>query len=186
MEAAYSALLVLGLMSPLHSRPDYALSPVQRASIRTIESCPIRSNYATPSEAAYAASLAYARIPLQHEEIGAKIFADFDGRRLRYAYGPVLSSVTEASSGDEALRYATADSDGHLAVVGLWHEHPQGASWDTLAGHVSEIERTHQSIWTTVGSDFYVQFWDGESVAPAWTQVVPAIDPLCKDCALRR
>lgn len=45
------------------------------------------------------------------------------------------------------------------------------------------IEQTHQTVWTTIGRAFYVQYFDGTRVVPVWTSAVPAIEPLCSDCA---
>lgn len=139
------------------------------------------NGFDTPSQAAYAASLRYATA-IPTGEVGAKIYVDSDGSRLYYSFGPRLDSDVDQETAGDQIVYDDRDADGHLGVVGLWHEHAIESTWPDLYGHYGTVAQTHQSIWTTLGRDFYVQFWDGTAVEPAWQSVAPAIAPLCYNC----
>ena len=159
----------------------YSLSRVQEQATR-VQLANHAAYFDTPSEAAYAASLRYAQA-MPFGEIGSKIYLDVVGNRAYYSYGSQLISQTDPSDGADEIVYDSAAADGHTAVVGMWHEHPLSDTWSSLYGHNAEITQTHQTIWTTIGLDFYVQYWDGTGVAPRWSNSIPAIDPICRDCA---
>lgn len=140
------------------------------------------ARFPTPSQAAYAASLEY-KAPLITGEIGAKIFADVDSSgNESYSFGPRIYSEVDPQDNADEIVYDTTARDGHARVVGLWHEHALGSTFVDLYGHYDVIRETHQTVWTTIGYAFYVQYFDGDTVQPIWTASVPAIAPLCSAC----
>jgi hypothetical protein len=159
----------------------YFISPLQLRYAQALAAAGTAKGFDTPSQAAYAASLRYATA-IPSGEAGAKIYMDTDGARIAYSYGPRLSSDVDQQTAADEIVYDDRATDGHSAVVGVWHEHAVGSTWLDLYGHYDAIAATHQSIWTTIGQDFYVQFWDGSAVEPAWQSSAPAIAPLCQGC----
>jgi hypothetical protein len=162
------------LAIPPQRSSDYALTEQQRAMVRSSFKS---ERFPTASEAAYAASLRYGR-ELLTVEVGAKIYVDIVQGVPVYSYGPPLTGQTDDDTDDEEIVYDPLAADGHFRAIGFWHEHPTVDDWFTLYGHYAQIAVTHQTIWTTIGRDFFVQFWDGSRPAPAWTAAVPAIAPL--------
>lgn len=149
------------LFVPAHTDAGYALSANQRTMVAfAVESSQDR-RFETPSEAAYAAALTYGRKLLMGYEIGAKIYVDMDQGMPVYSFGAVITGSVDAVTSDEEVTYNTTQTDGHLAVVGLWHQHPTDTPVDSLVSHYAEIASTKQTIWTTIGSRLYVQYWDG-------------------------
>ena len=162
MLALSLAAAVLALVFvPARTDAGYALSPNQRTMVAfAVESSHVR-RFETPSEAAYAAALTYGRKLLMGYEIGAKIYVDMDQGIPVYSFGPQIAGSVDLVTSDEEVTYNTTQTDGHLAVVGLWHEHPSDTPVDSLQSHYAEIASTKQTIWTTIGSRLYVQYWDG-------------------------
>jgi hypothetical protein len=159
----------------------YSITPAQMQQTQAAVTSNAAPRFSTPSEAAYAASLRYST--LSTEEVGAKIYVDADGAGQYYSFGPRLYGETDPVETVDEIVYDDSVTDGHTAVVGLWHKHAMGSTWVDLYGHYDVIRQTHQTIWTTIGRDFFVQYFDGTTVEPAWTAAVPAIRPLCKSCA---
>jgi hypothetical protein len=160
---------------------SYTLNAIERTQTHQLEAAGTVSGYGTPSEAAYAASLRYGTA-LPNGEIGVKIYVDEKNGIFVYSFGtPIYSDVDMQTSAD-FITYDYRQADGHGAVAGLWHQHALGSTWEDLYGHYDVIARTHQSIWTTIARDFYVQYWDGSAVLPAWTSATPAIAPICQNC----
>jgi hypothetical protein len=175
MLCAVAAIVSLFTIPPRRAA-DYALTPPQEAMVR--ES--FRSQrFPTPSEAAYAASLRYGSAVLT-VEVGAKIYVDWVQGALVYSYGPSILGQDDYDSGDDEILYDPRATDTHFGVVGFWHEHPTSDGWLSLYGHYAQIEITHQAVWTTIGRDFFVQFWDGTRAMPQWTSAVPAISPIAR------
>jgi hypothetical protein len=179
-------LLFSAVVAPLfpfvmpREKADYSLTTQQQLAARGRAAASSTPFFPTPTEAAFAASLRYARA-MPDGEIGVKIYMDVANGSRRYTYGSLVFSQVN-SDGEDEIIYDDTQTDGHFAVVGLWHEHPMPSSWPELYGHQSTIAQTHQAIWTTVGLDFYVQYWDGSMVMPQWLETAPAIQPLCRDC----
>lgn len=136
--------------------------------------------FASASEAAYAAALEYGQ-RLLYEEIGAKIYVDYVRSEPRYSFGAVIHGQDDPATGDAEIVYSMDETDGHDAVAGLWHEHPSGQTWTTLFGHDDDVATTKQAVWTTIGTNLFVQFWDGRQVVPAWNDE-QAIPSLCSGC----
>ncbi|HZZ64777.1 MAG TPA: hypothetical protein VFE17_04705 [Candidatus Baltobacteraceae bacterium] len=146
---------------PAHTDAGYALSANQRTLVAfDVESSHTRS-FETPSEAAYAAALTYGRKLLMGYEIGAKIYVDMNQGAPVYSFGACIAGSVDPVTSDEEVTYNTTQTDGHLAVVGLWHEHPSDTPVDSLQSHYAEIASTKQTVWTSIGSRLYVQYWDG-------------------------
>jgi hypothetical protein len=161
---------------PPQRRSDYVLTPTQEARVRAS----FRSQrFPTASEAAYAASLNYGRALLS-VEVGTKIYVDVIQGAPVYSYGQLLLGQADDETGDEEIVYDPLNADGHLKLIGFWHQHPTVDSWLTLYGHYAQIEATHQTVWTTIRRDFFVQFWDGSRAMPQWTAGVPAIQPIAR------
>ncbi len=175
MLVAVAAAVTLFAIPP-QRRADYVLTPQQEAMVRASFTS---ERFPTVSEAAYAASLRYAQALLT-VEIGAKIYVDFVQGQPVYSYGPPLLGQYDYDSGEEEIVYDPFDPDGHFRVVGFWHEHPTVDDWFTLYGHYAQIDATHQTIWTTIGHDLFVQFWDGSEAMPQWSASVPAIQPIAR------
>jgi len=172
---------MLGAILPVLLAANYAMSPWQLEETRTALVAHTANRFDTPSEAAYAASLKY-RVALASGEIGAKIYMDVDRLGQYYTYGhPMYSEVDPVLVSDQIV-YDASQTDGHSCVVGLWHEHALGSTWPDLYGHYDAIRETHQTVWTTLGRDFFVQYFDGTTVQPIWTSSVPAIEPVCTEC----
>lgn len=159
----------------------FFISSLQLRQAHVLAAAGAQKGYPTPSQAAYAASLRYATA-LPTGEVGAKIYMDSDGANIYYSFGDLISSDVDPESASDQIVYDDRATDGHLGVVGMWHEHAVRSTWLDLYGHNDTISETHQSIWTTIGQDFYVQFWDGSGVEPAWGSDAPAIAPLCQRC----
>lgn len=169
------AVVILSLIAfPPQHASDYALSDHDKQIVRAAFSS---ERFPTASEAAYAASLRYGR-PLQTVEVGAKIYVDLVQGAYVYSYGPPIYGEAEDESNDEVIEYDPRAFDGHFFLVGFWHEHPSADSWLSLYGHYSQIALTHQAVWTSIGRELFVQYWDGTQVMPRWTSAVPAIAPI--------
>jgi hypothetical protein len=160
---------------------NYSMTPSQLQQTRATLVSNVAGRYATPTEAAYAASLRYST--LSFEEVGAKIYVDGEGSGQYYSFGRPIYGETDPQETVDEIVYDDSVTDGHAAVVGLWHKHALGSTWVDLYGHYDVIRQTHQTIWTTIGRDFFVQYFDGSTVLPVWSASVPAIRPLCKACA---
>ncbi|MBV9270640.1 MAG: hypothetical protein JO165_06070 [Candidatus Eremiobacteraeota bacterium] len=179
------AVLVATLGSPSHTKPlDFSLTAPQIALVAT-GAAPISRRYASPSEAAYAAARAY-RFEAKDApaEIAAKIFMDeTPGKTPLFGYGPEIIGTYDPFTSLQYVTYNLDEIDDRYMVVGMWHAHPRGDGWDTLFGHEAYVAQTHLAIWTTIGGDFYVQFWDGTRVAPQWNdRAVPPLAALCRAC----
>ncbi len=172
---------MLSAILPVLLAANYAMSPWQFQETRTALVAHTANRFNTASEAAYAASLKY-HVALASGEIGAKIYMDSDGLGQYYSYGPPMYSQVDPVLISDEIVYDTRQTDGHARVVGLWHEHALGSSWPDLYGHYEAIRETHQTVWTTLAHDFFVQYFDGTTVQPEWTSSVPAIQPLCTEC----
>jgi hypothetical protein len=175
MVCAVAAVITL-LFLPPQRRSDYVLTQQQAAMVRASFTS---QRFPTASEAAYAASLNYGR-PLLSVEVGAKIYVDLVQGAPEYSYGPAIFGQNDSESGDEEILYDPRANDGHFLLVGFWHEHPSGDDWFTLYGHYAQIDATHQTVWTTIGRDLFVQFWNGTQAMPEWTKGVPAIQPIAR------
>ncbi len=159
----------------------YAMSEWQLQETRIAVVAHSAKRFQTPSEAAYAASFKY-RTALPNGEIGAKIYLDVDLSGQYYTYGPRMYSEVDPVSVADEIVYDDSKTDGHSRVVGLWHEHALGSTWLDLYGHYDAVRETHQTVWTTLGHDLFVQYFDGTTVQPVWSNAVPAIEPLCTAC----
>jgi hypothetical protein len=173
--------MLAAILPVLFASTMYSATPQQVRQWSRASSSKAGDRFSTPTEAAYAASLKY-KVVLSSGEIGAKIYADFDGGREYYTYGPPLYSEVDPQDTSDEIVYDYTVTDGHTHVVGLWHEHAVGSTWYDLYGHYETIRQTHQAIWTTLGHDFFVQYFDGTTVQPQWTAAVPAIQPICSVC----
>jgi hypothetical protein len=91
-----------------------------------------------------------------------------------------LYGQTDDGTNDDSINYDPSATDGHFAVVGVWHEHASDDTWLTLYGHYAEIQATHQAVWTTVGGALYVLYWDGSRPMPEWRKTAPEIDPIAR------
>jgi hypothetical protein len=160
---------------------SYALNALQRNETHLLEAAGTVVGYGTPSEAAYAASLRYGSA-MPDGEIGVKIYMDERNGQIVYSFGKPMYSDMDQQTAEDAISYDDTVTDGHERVVGMWHQHAVESTWQDLFGHYQTVEETHQSIWTTIGRDFYVQYWNGRSVDPAWTSAAPAILPICQNC----
>lgn len=160
---------------------SYALNAVQQHETHLLEAAGTVAGYGTPSEAAYAASLRYAAA-MPQGEVGVKIYVDERNGQVVYSFGTPIYSDVDQETATAEITYDARMADGHGAVVGLWHQHSVSSTWEDLFGHYETIASTHQTIWTTVGLDFYVQYWNGSAVLPHWSSNAPAIAPLCQNC----
>lgn len=151
---------------PAHTDAGYALSSNQRTMVALAVQTSHAGTFETASEAAYAAALTYGRKLLMGYEIGAKIYVDMNQGKPAYSFGPVIAGSVDPVTSDEEVTYNTTQADGHFAVVGLWHEHPTDTPVDSLESHYAEIALTKQTVWTTIGSRLYVQYWDGSEARP--------------------
>lgn len=180
------AALVATLTAPSHANVlDFSLTAPQIASVATTGSAPQQHRYASPSEAAYAAARAYRFAATDSPaEIAAKIYMDEEpGEPPVFGYGPEIIGTYDPFTSLQYVTYNFDEIDDRYVVVGMWHAHPRGDGWDTLYGHEAYVSASHLAIWTTVGSDLYVQFWDGTRVAPLWSsRAVPPLAPLCRAC----
>ena len=169
---------------PLLQQPAlYTLTQAEEQSLQVDRQHSGTSGFATPSEAAYAASLRYHNVAAL-VEFGAKIYQDIDGvGRITYSYGSLIYGDKDSQTGDPEISYDPDATDGPFVPVGLWHMHPYGTTRDALFGHQDEIEQTHQAVWTTIGTDFYVQYWNGSKVMPEWGTDGYAIPPICHKCS---
>lgn len=169
------AVLAIAFVAlPPERASDYALTRAQQAQARATYTS---ESFASASEAAFAASLRYGgRVLVQ--EVGAKIYADIVQRATVFSYGPPIYGQSDNDTGEDIVEYDPLQSDGHFALVGIWHEHPYDEGFLSLYGHYAEIAQTHQAIWTTIGRSLYAQFWDGTQPMPAWTSAIPAIQPI--------
>lgn len=170
---AVAAVITLYVIPP-QRRSDYVLTPQQETMVRASFKS---QRFPTASEAAYAASLNYGRALLT-VEVGAKIYVDIVQGTPVYSYGPQLLGVDDYDSDENEIVYDPLAADGHFRAIGFWHQHPTEDSWLSLYGHYAQIDVTHQAIWTTIGHNFFVQFWDGSRTLPEWTSSVPAIRPI--------
>jgi hypothetical protein len=170
----YAVAAVITYAIPPQRRSDYVLTPRQEAMVRASFKS---QRFPTASEAAYAASLNYGR-DLLTVEVGAKIYVDVVQGTPVYSYGSQLLGVDDYDSDEEEIVYDPLGADGHFRAIGFWHEHPTGDNWLSLYGHYAQIDVTHQTVWTTIAHNFFVQFWDGSRVLPEWTSSVPAIRPI--------
>ncbi|MGZ3562305.1 MAG: hypothetical protein ACXVAS_10715 [Vulcanimicrobiaceae bacterium] len=167
----------------LQQQALYSLTATEEQSIQIDRQHSGTSGFATPSEAAYAASLRYHSVAAL-VEFGTKIYQDISGTgRITYSYGSLIYGQKDSQTGDPDITYDPNATDGHFVPVGLWHMHPFGTSRDALWGHYDEIEQTHQAVWTTIGTDFYVQYWNGTKVVPEWGTDGYAIPALCHKCS---
>lgn len=171
--------LVVGVVSFINAVIAYAMTPAQIDATRLNVN---QQYFDTPTEAAYAAARTYGTSAEPDFEVGAIIYLDVRNGIARYSFGKMLSGQLDGVTADSEIVYNPSDKGGHLGVVGLWHKHPMGSSWDSLLGHYDEIAQTHQTIWTTIGRDLFVQYWDGSEVKPAWARAMPAIPPVCVAC----
>jgi len=180
------AVLVATLAPPSHAVPLYfSLTGPQIASVASTGASPQLQRYSSPSQAAYAAARAYRFDATDAPaEVAAKIFMDDrPGKPPVFGYGPEIVGTYDPFTSMQYVPYNVDDIDDQYVVVGMWHAHPRGDGWDTLYGHEGYVSTTHLAIWTTIGSDLYVQFWDGARVAPQWSErVVPPLSPLCRAC----
>lgn len=180
------AALVATLSSPSHANVlDFSLTAPQIATVASTGAAPQRQRYSTPSEAAYAAARAY-RFEAKDSpaETAAKIFMDEEpGKPPVFGFGPEIIGTYDPFTSLQFVTYKMDEIDDRYVVVGMWHAHPKGDGWDTLYGHEEYVVSTHLAVWTTIGSDLYVQFWDGTRVAPQWSsRTVPPLAPLCRAC----
>jgi len=180
------AALVATLSSPSHANTlDFSLTEPQIASVASTGASPQLQRFASPSEAAYAAARAYRFDALDSPaEVAAKIYMDEEpGKPPVFGFGPKILGTYDPFTSLQYVSYDVDEIDDRYVVVGMWHAHPRGDGWDTLYGHGAYVAASHLAIWTTVGSDLYVQFWDGERVAPLWSErAVPPLAPLCRSC----
>jgi hypothetical protein len=171
--------LVTGLIFALIAFPpqraaDYALTPKDEARVRESFAS---QRFSTPSQAAYAASLRYEGVALT-AEVGAKIYVDIVQDSPVYSYGAPIYGEADDENAEEIIEYDPRSSDGHFFLIGIWHEHPASDSWFSLYGHYAQVSSTHQAVWTTIGHELFVQYWDGTRPMPQWTSAVPAIPPI--------
>lgn len=169
------ALATASLVSiPPRRAADYIMTQREVAMVRAA----FRSQrFPTASEAAYAASLNYAR-PLVTVEVGAKIYVDVVQGAPVYSYGPPIYGQFDEQTGEQEIVYDALAADDHFRAVGFWHQHPANEGFLTLYGHYAEIGSTHTTVWTTIGRNLFAQFWDGSRPMPEWTTSVPAIQPI--------
>lgn len=158
--ALFTALLGL-IFLPARTDAGYVLSQNQQTIVAFAAHRAQPQAFETASEAAYAAALKYYRPVLPGGEIGAKIYVDLVGGFPRYTFGLLIPGMIDPVTSEPEVTYSTRQSDGHLAVVGLWHEHPTGTLLDSLVSHFDEIQATKQVIWTSIGTGLFVQYWDG-------------------------
>lgn len=171
--------LLVGVVSFVNAVIAYALTPAQIDATRlSID----QSYFDTPTEAAFAAARLYGTSAEPNFEIGAVIYLDMRNGVARYSYGPMLTGQIDEVTADSEILYDTSNTAGNQAIVGLWHQHPLGSSWDSLRGHIDEIAATHQTIWTTIAHSLYVQYWSDGRVRPLWAHSMPAIPPVCTRC----
>jgi hypothetical protein len=175
MLCAVAAVVTLLAIPPRRSS-DYVLTEAQEAMVRASFKS---QRFPTASEAAYAASLNYGRAFLT-VEVGAKIYVDVIQGAVVYSYGPAIYGQSDDESGEEEILYDPRSNDGHFQLVGFWHEHPSPDDWLSLYGHYAQIDQTHQTVWTTIRRDVFVQFWDGTRAMPTWSSAVPAIQPIAR------
>lgn len=177
-------MLALALSSVLTLSTTYAFTPAQQqqtfAQVRTNAQPHV---FATATEAAYAAAVQYGRA-LIDEEIGAKIYVDYSPSGPVYSFGAVMLGQIDPDSGEPEITYPLDQTDGHSAIVGLWHEHRTGDTWRTLLGHEDAVRETGQAVWTSVGTTFFVQYWNGISVMPLWDPAAASLPALCTRCVV--
>jgi len=168
MLASFLAIIVGVVFVPARTDAAYALTENQQTVVSFAAHSSQPVHFDTASEAAYAAALTYSRRLLPGDEVGAKIYVDFPFTKPQYTFGPLIVGQNDPQTSDEEITYNTQQADGHFAVVGLWHEHPASEPLDSMYQHYDEIARTKQTIWTSIGKDLYVQYWNGSSLAPQW------------------
>jgi hypothetical protein len=171
-----SVVAAVIMLIPPRTASGYVLTPHDEAVVRASYKS---QRFPTASEAAYAASLNYGRALLT-AEVGAKIYVDIVQGTPVYSYGPAMSGQDDYESGENEIVYDPLQTDGHFRLIGFWHEHPAADGWLSLYGHYAQIQMTHQTIWTTIGRELFVQFWDGLHAMPQWTASVPAISPIAR------
>lgn len=162
---------------------DYSLTRPQMVAVTALPRAPdTEKRFASPSQAAYAAARSYRLIGLDESvEVAAKIY--LDPAAGTYGFGPLLRGSYDPFTEVKYVTYQPDDIDKQFAVIGLWHAHERTENVEGLFGHEEFVAATHLAVWTTVGRDLYVQYWDGQNVAPQWSQrSVPALPALCRQC----
>ncbi len=176
-------MLALALASAMALQSTFNLTEPQREATEVEMRSPAPPrHFSTASEAAYAAALTYGKTILFFE-VGAKVYVDNVASGPRYSFGPELYGQIDPATDAPEITYPTDQTDGHTAIVGLWHEHPTGDSSDTLFGHDADVRNNKQAVWTSVGMQFFVQYWDGTNVVPQWTAETE-IPALCSACVV--
>ena len=174
-------MLALALFAALTLPPMFDLtgSEVQQTYAQ-VHFHRLPGTFSTASEAAYAAALTYGKRIL-NQEIGAKIYVDNRRSGPQYSFGKLIGGEYDPETSEAEIEYAVDQTDGHYAVVGLWHEHPTDDTWMTLYGHDDDVRQTKHAVWTSIGTQLFVQFWNGRAVVPAWDPS-SQIPPLCTNC----
>jgi len=169
--------------APAHGGFDYSLTRAQMVAVSSLPRAPdAEGRFASPSQAAYAAARSYRLIGLdENVEVAAKIY--LDPALGTYGFGPLMRGSYDQLTGVKYVTYEPDEIDKRYGVIGLWHAHGRTENVESLFGHEDFVASTHLAVWTTVGRDLYVQYWDGRTVVPEWSQrSVPALPALCRQC----
>lgn len=178
-----STLVAVLSIAAASSGFDYSLTRAQMVAVSSLPHAPdVQGRFASPSQAAYAAARAYRLIGLDESvEVAAKIY--LDPVLGTYGFGPLMRGSYDPFTEVKYVTYTLDDIDKHFGVIGLWHAHGRTEEVESLFGHEEFVAATHLAVWTTVGRDLYVQYWDGRAVAPQWSHLsVPALPALCRQC----
>ncbi|HZZ65819.1 MAG TPA: hypothetical protein VFE17_09995 [Candidatus Baltobacteraceae bacterium] len=153
-----AVLIAAVIFTPGVVAQQYVLtSAEQRAA--TVATISTPRTFSSASQAALAAALQDGHLMCQNGEVGVKIYVDVRDGVPEYSFGKLIPEQLDPETSEEEITYDSSVTDGHLAVVGVWHRHPVGAGVASLWGHGEMISGTRQTVWTSVGRDLYVQFW---------------------------
>jgi hypothetical protein len=156
-----TVLIAAVIFSPGVVAQQYVLtSAEQRAATVTMAST--ARTFSSASQAALAVALQDEHLMFQNGEVGAKIYVDVRDGVPEYSFGKLIPEQLDPDTSEEEITYDSSVTDGHLAVVGIWHRHPTGAGVASLSGHGEMISGTRQTVWTSVGRNLYVQFWQND------------------------
>lgn len=153
-------LIAAVIFTPEVIPQQYVLTSAEQRSTMVSLTGTAAQTFTSASQAAFAAAVRDGHLMFQNGEVGAKIYVDVRDGVREYTFGKLIPEQVDPTTSDEEITYDTSVTDGHLAVVGIWHRHPIGDSIASLWGHSDMISDTRQTVWTSVARDLYVQFWE--------------------------